>query len=170
MTDSDNALTRENLLRQLESSWNELQTYLASLTEEQLTRPTDAVGWTVKDHILHIAMWEQAGIALLEGGSKRKAMDIAPETWAQGDDPINAVVQERYRDMPLDEAMQFLQQIHERMLKKLDTMTEEELLLPYRHYQPNSTDERPIIRWVIGDTIEHYREHTPWMAAIAGKA
>lgn len=169
MTDSDNAFTRENLLRQIDSSWNELQTWLASLTEAQLTHPTDAVGWTVKDHLLHITMWEQAGIALLEGGSKREAMEIAPETWAQGDDPINAVVQERYRDMPLKEAMQFFQQIHERMLKKLDTMTEEQLLLPHRYYQPTSTEDRPIMRWIIGDTIEHYREHLPWMKAIVEK-
>ena len=170
MNDSKNELSRQNLLRQLELSWNELQTYLGSLTEEQLTRPTDAAGWTAKDHIMHLAMWENAGLALLEGKSKREAMNITPEIWAQDDDPINAVVQERYRQMPLDEVMRTLRQNRENMLKKLDMMTEEDLLLPYRHFQPDSTDERPIIRWVISDTIDHYRDHMPWIAAIVGKA
>ncbi len=170
MSNSDNSLARENLLRQLELSWNELQTYLGSLTEEQLTRSTDAAGWTAKDHIIHLALWEKAGLALLEGKSKREALDVTPETWEQDDDAINAVIHQRYRAMSLDEVIQTFRHNHERMLKKLDTMTEEDLLLPYRHYQPDSTEERPIIRWVIGDTIDHYREHLPWMAALVGKA
>ena len=37
MAASDNPLTRDNFMRQLESGWNELETYLASLTPEQLT-------------------------------------------------------------------------------------------------------------------------------------
>lgn len=170
MCDSDKSLTRASLMNQMELSWNELQTFIASLTEDQLTRPTDAAGWTVKDHIIHIAMWENAGLALLEGKSKREAMNITPEIWEQDDDPINAVIQERYRDMPLAEVMQTLRENHARTMAKLDTMTEADLLLPHRHYQPNSTEERPIMLWVIGDTINHYRDHIPWMKAIAESA
>jgi hypothetical protein len=165
---NNNSLTRQDLLRQIESSWNELQTYVASLTEEQLTRPTDAAGWTAKDHLIHIAIWEEGEIALLDGKSKREAMEITPEIWEQDDDPINAAIQERYRDMPLDKVMQTLRQNHERLLKKLDTMTEAELLLPYRHYQPASTEERPITEALMWDTVYHYRDHIPWIAAIVG--
>src|SRR4051812_40619286 len=103
MNDSNNSLSRENLLRQIELTWNELQTYLASLTEDQLTGPTDAAGWTAKDHIIHIAMWETAALAMLERKSKREAMDVPQEIWDQDDDPINAVIQQRYHDMPLQE-------------------------------------------------------------------
>lgn len=169
MNELDKSLTRENLMRQMELSWNELLSYLALLTEEQLTGSKDAAGWTVKDHIIHLAMWEEAGLALLEGKSKREVMNITPETWSQDDDAINEVIQQRYDNMTLDEVMQTFRQIHERTMKKLDTMTQEDLLLPYRHYQPGSTEERPIIRWLIGDTIDHYSDHMPWMAAIAEK-
>lgn len=169
MGDSD-TLTREGVLRELETSWGELQTYIASLTEEQLTQPTDAAGWTVKDHLIHIAIWESATLAMLEGKSKRETMDITPEVWEQDDDPINAVIQQRYKDMPLKEVLGTLQAHHDALLAKLDTMTEVDFKLPYRHYQPSSTQERPIIDFVMWDTINHYRDHITWMAAIVEKS
>jgi len=160
-------MTRVDLLRQLDESWNQLQTYLASHTEEQLTGAVDSAGWTAKDHIMHLAMWEKAGLALLEGKSKREAMDVSQETWQQDDDAINAVVQQRFGEMSLDEVMQTFRQYHEAMLRKLNSMSEEDLQLPYSHFQPDSTEERPIIGWAAVDTIYHYHDHLPWIAAIA---
>jgi hypothetical protein len=168
MTQSENALTRENLMNEIETSWNELQTYLASLTEEQFTRPTDAAGWTVKDHVIHIAVWEHANLAMLEGKSKREVLEITPEVWEQDDDPINAVLQQRHCDMPLTEVMQTLNQNHERILNKLNTMTKADFQRPYSHYQPQSNQQRPIIDFVMWDTASHYRDHTGWIKAIVG--
>jgi hypothetical protein len=43
------------------------------------------------------------------------------------------------------------------------------LMLPYNHYKPSSREESPIINFVIGDSIDHYREHIPWIAEIVAK-
>lgn len=166
MTNSDNSMTREKLLNEIVSSWNELQTYLASLTDEQLTRSTDTSGWTVKDHIIHLAVWVNAGLEMLKGKSKRIILDISPDVWGQGEDPINAVLHKRHHKIPLDKAIQTLRQNHTQFLKKLDTMSENDLQLPHSHYQLDSTEEHPIIDFIFWDTAEHYREHIPWIKAI----
>jgi len=171
MSDSDIELSREELLRQIEANWNDLQTYLTSLTEDQLTRPTDAAGWTAKDHVIHIAVWESGTIALLNKTSKRDVMDIPLEVWEQGeDDPINAVIQQRFHDMPLPEVMQTFQRNHQRLLDRLNKMSQDDLLLPIRQYSATSTDERPLIKWLYWDTAYHYRDHKPWIQAIVEKA
>ena len=171
MSDSNKLLSREELLNQLKSTWNDLQTYVGSLTEEQLTRPTDAAGWTPKDHLTHLATWEQAELAVLEGKSKREAMDIPSEIWDQDeDDPINAVIQQRYHNLPLPDVLATLRRNHEAVVQKLESLTEADLLLPYRHYQPGSDDEHPISQWIPWDTFYHYRDHLSWIKAIVEKA
>jgi hypothetical protein len=165
-----NAMTREKLMREIETSWNELLSYLSSLTEEQLTKPTDAAGWTAKDHVIHLAAWEKAALAMLEGKSKRETLGISPEVWEQDDDPINAVLQQRYHAMPLAEVMHTLRENHQNLLNKLNTMSEEDFQRPYSHYQPQSSEERAIIDYVHWDTVNHYRDHMPWIAAIVEKA
>ena len=171
MSDFDKSLTRENLLLQMDLIWNELQSFLASLTDEQLTVPIDAGAWTVKDHLIHLALLENAQVSLLDGKSRRESLDIAPDVWEALDgDASNALIQQRYHEMPLDEVMQKLRQTREATLKKLATLTQEDLLLPYHHYQPNSTEERPIIMWLMAETVKHYHDHMPWIVAIVEKA
>jgi hypothetical protein len=171
MSDFDKAWTREDLLREIDTSWGNLQTYVVSLTPDQLTRLRDKGGFSIKDHLMHIAAWEVATLAQLERRSKREAMDIPAEIGIWGDDdPVNELIQRRYKDIPLDQAMQTFRENHERVVNKLKSMTEEELQRPYREYQPESDDDRPLILWMVGDMIHHYRDHLPWIKAIAEQA
>ncbi len=166
-TNEDNAINKSNLRRRLENGWDELHEFLDSLSDEQKTEPTDAAGWTVKDHVIHLALWEDSLTALLEGESRAEALGVPDELWGQDIDLVNADIQQRYKDMPLDEVMKTLEHSHERMVAKIETLTDADLMRPHSHYQPHSGNDAPVINWIVGNSFEHFAEHLPWMKAIA---
>jgi hypothetical protein len=53
----------------------------------------------------------------------------------------------------------------------LAPLTDEDLVKPYSHYQPQAAgegDNRPVIGWIMGNTFDHVSEHLDAMRALAG--
>jgi len=160
-------MTVAELLRNIETGWNTFQAYIDTLSKSQLIRPTDAAGWTAKDHLVHLAMWEDSLNALLEHTPQWERMGADKALWDSHDvDKINAILQKRYQNMPLEEVRQKHQEVHQRLMPKIALLTDEDVQRPVRDYQPGSDDNRPIFRNLVSDTYEAYDEHTPWIAAI----
>jgi uncharacterized damage-inducible protein DinB len=165
MTD---ALDKDTLLDKIDAKWEDLWVYLSGITLDERTRPADAGGWTVKDHAIHLSLWEDNLLALLDGRSRADAFGVSPETWASGSDAVNAVLYERHRDRPWLDVRRAMIDSHTRVLARLDSMSEAELHLPYKHYQPTTRRSRPVVEWVSGNTWHHYGQHLRWMKAITG--
>jgi hypothetical protein len=159
-------ITIPEVLSRIDAGWTRLQDYLASVSPERLTGPKDAVGWSVADHLYHIAAWSDSVLALLNGQSRAAAVGLDEATWAKGVEIINAALQVRSREMPLDAVLAALNQSHAQMVAKLKTLTDADLQRPYRYFLPNSDREQPVINWIAGDSYEHYDEHLPWIRAI----
>ncbi len=160
-------ITKADLLDQLQKGWDQINTFLDGLTDEQKTQLRDAAGWTVKDHVIHMAAWEDGFTALLDKGDRRTYMNIDEVTWKSGDDPINAVLQKRYKDLTWDEVMQKRQAIHDKLLKQIEALPDATLQAPYSEYNPASKNKYAINQLIGGSTFSHYADHLPWMAAIA---
>jgi uncharacterized protein (TIGR03083 family) len=160
-------VSRAELLAKIQHEWETLQAYLETLTETQLTEPTDAGGWSVKDHLMHLAVWEDGIVALLEGESRRERMGIDEIRWkTPGYDQINEVIYHQHRHKSLEEVLQTFNDVHEQLIAKLQSMSDEELQLPYSYYQHSSIQNKPVIKAVLGTTAEHYAEHRAWIDAI----
>jgi hypothetical protein len=158
-------LTQTNsLIEPIEKSWRELNSLVDSLGPTGLTI-TGADGWAVKDHLIHIAAWEHSLLALLEGADRHQAMGVGPDV--DETDAINAAVWAMHRNKTPEEALDYFHQTHELLLKLLRTMSDDDLQLPYNHYQPNEPrdagDNRPALDWVAGNTYDHYAEHIDWI-------
>ena len=163
----DEALTQENLLKHMQQGHQELQTFIAGLNPQQLTQPTDAAGWTIKDHLIHLAVWMDGVYSLLNHQSRAAAMGFDEAMWEQGEDAINGFIQQQQQHRSLDDVLATLEQSYQRLRQQVAGMSDEALLQPYRSYAPQSTDEAPVFWRVTGNTFQHSAEHIPWMRAIA---
>lgn len=158
--------TKAQFQEHLARAWQDFWDYLRALSPEQLTTPTDAAGWTVKDHIVHVAAWEHGIVALLRQENRAAAMGIDDTIFAQDVDAINAVIRERYQSLSIDAAFAKLAETHAHFLTEFAKLSDADLQKPYRAYAPQS-DRTDAVVWVLmADTYEHYDEHLPWIAAI----
>ncbi len=158
---------KADLMERIGVSWDELMRLIGTLTLEELEQPLGD-GWSAKVHLGHISVWEASLLALLRGESRQAAMGAPVDAWEQHDtDAINASVAERAKRWPLDNVLKRAAEIHGEVVAQLDGMTDDDLGLPYSHYQPNDPppNNRPVYGWVNGNTWLHYEDHIGWLRA-----
>lgn len=167
--------TKSELLEQLQQSWIKLEKALAPLSDEKIVSLRDQVGWSIKDHLDHLSIWEEGIAALLERKPRLAAMGVDAEIAENASDEtvfdeINAKIRERTELRTLSETRAALRASREHLVRALAALNDADLFRSYSYYQPHETGEdsgRPIIGWVIGNSSGHYLEHLPWIQAIA---
>ncbi len=163
----DDVITIHNLQRRIEHSWNALHTFLETLTPPQQAEMTDPAGWTVKDHTIHLSVWEGRLVGILTRQKFPEAMGIPQAIWEQDDEAVlNAYIQTQHRYWSWEDVRVALQASHAAVLSEIAAMGDTDLLRPYRDYQPDSDEEQPVIAWIVGNTFAHYADHLGWMQAI----
>ena len=164
-------VTKAELLSRIQQGWNDFQAYLATLTPEQKTGPTDAAGWSVKDHVMHLAVWEKGIVALLNHEDRREAMGLDEAAWESHDyDIMNGVIRDREAGRTLDEVMQVFRDVHGQLVARIGAMSDAEINRPYSDYADDPGNDNPVVGYIVGNTFEHYAEHQPWIEAIVASA
>jgi hypothetical protein len=161
---------RAVVLARMRKAWDYLHGYITALDEHEATEPTDAAGWTPKDHVMHLAVWEGGVAALLDRQDRLAYMGIDAALWAAHDyDAINAVIQQRHRDLSWEEVKRRLEESHQRLIAKVEALSQADLLKPYGNYLPigqENDDGDPVVNRIAGNTFAHYPEHIEWIDAI----
>ncbi len=170
MSDQPEVSINEFLSR-LDAGWGDLTAFISTLTPEQMTVPTDAAGWTVKDHLIHLAVWEDGMNAVLAHESRVERMGVDEATWNTDDfDAINAQIQQQHRDEPLNDVLATLDRVHADFRGRVSVMSTADLLRPYSDFQPGTDRTNPIVWSLVGNTFGHCEEHIPWMQTIVDGA
>ena len=161
------------LLARIAEGWAVLRQRIAPLSPAQLTAPGPDGGWSVKDHLAHLATWEGMLIALLEGKPIHTAFGLSRAEYdaLESTDALNAVIAEQNREKSLDDVLRRREETHAQLVTIIGALPDEDLSRPITFFQPDDPDgpdERPVLVKIIGDTYGHYAEHLPWIKAIIG--
>ncbi len=165
-------LSKAALLDRVESAWEELQVVIRGLDEAQLAREDDETGWSVADHLNHLAAWERGIAYILTGRPRSEGMGVTQAQWAGLTmDEINNVVHQQGRARGASGALADFRDAHTTMLDALGGLDDADLQRGYSTFDLQAQpDERPIIGWIIGDTYDHYTEHLGYIRASLGRA
>ena len=170
MAEADETM-KADLVEEIGSAWMELGSYLAGLSEAQVTSIVDGEGWTVKDHITHITAWEESVISFLQGRPRSEGLGVDKELYSRGSfDDINAAIREQRKGLSLEEATGRMHATHLRLLAVLDHLSDEDLVQPLRHFLPASSaeDHRRAIDLIRDNTSGHHMEHLSWIQTLVG--
>lgn len=165
--------TVAELTARIEAGWEALQAALGRLTPDQFTGPRSDDGWTVKDHLAHIAAWERSAVAILTGHPRHEALGVDQALYESGGfDAINSAIQSRSAGLSVEEVLTELADGHQTLLAVLAGLGDEDLLAPYKRFQPaadSAEQALPVVNWIVGNTFGHYEEHIPWIETIAAR-
>lgn len=161
---------KDELLARIDASWRELTDVIEGMDAAALDAAGDD-GWSVKDHLSHVAMWERSVIALLRGQDRGAEIgladvDVANLSEEAKVDAENEAIRVQHHDRPAADVLHLLHSTHADLLGLLRPMTDADLLRPYSDYQPSETGPHagnPVINWLVGDTVEHFVEHAGWI-------
>jgi hypothetical protein len=143
-----------DVVARIDRAWTELERGLATLSDHDLAGVRDGAGWAVKDHLAHLAAWEGALLAGLEGRPRHEALGIDEATFGADDDTVNAAIFARHRDRPLGEVLATVRATHAATRARLIE----------RPPGPEAAAD------VAGNTWEHYAAHLGWIRELVARA
>jgi hypothetical protein len=163
--------TTAELLTLVDEAWAALESTVARLEPGQLTDVRDAAGWAVKDHLMHVAAWEDALVARLTGRPLHEALGIDEAVLSQDEDTENAAIFERHRHRPLAEVLAAARASHRAARARLAALADRAVAGSVADVVPPGAerDERPAAAWIAGNTWEHYAAHLGWIRELVDR-
>ena len=133
---------------------------LLELTDEQLDRPVEAAGgWSGRDLMGHIALWQEAALAAareLAVNEGSPSMERIEAQWAAGGgDELNAQGLARFRALPMDEVRSIFRTTAGELRGYLTVVPESRWIKHAAHQE-----------YFFGEMTEHYEEHMKELRAI----
>ena len=154
------AETAATILWRFEHAWSDLDRTIKSLSERELTEIRDPAGWAVKDHLTHLATWDRALLAGLDGRPRHQALGLDPSSDGSDDwDALNAAIFAATRDRSVPEVLDAARATQATTRRHLMTLA--------------SGGATPGAEGFLNDApgyVDHYDQHHGWIRELIGRA
>ena len=150
-------MDKAELLDRLQAEHSRLEETITRLTPEQMAAPELPDGWSVKDTLAHLAIWNRRGTTWLAAAARGDTPQIpAPgATWADMD-RMNAESYRENLDKPLEDALDEYRDSYRQLVKQLQALTDETWDREYHfHDDPQPTPVSRIAEWRLRHLVAH---------------
>ena len=141
-------MNKRELLEDIRRDQASFDAILARLDAARMTAPAMDNGWSPKDLLAHLAVWERTCAAWLEAVARGET-PARPEV---GDDAFNARAYDASKDAPLAEVRRATDSARRAILDAVAALSDADLADEARFGWP-------AWQMVASNTSEHYREH-----------
>jgi uncharacterized damage-inducible protein DinB len=166
--------TTAELLSRVDQAWKALEGTIDRLSPAELSDVRDPAGWAVKDHLMHVAAWEDAFLARLAGRPTHEALGLDEAVLTGDEDAENAAIFELHRRRPLAEVLDAARASHRAVRNRLAALSDRAISGPIGGVLPPGAelapsgwsrprDDTPAAAWIGGNTWEHYDQHHGWI-------
>ena len=154
------------LLTWIEREWVSLRESVYALSEERLAVPGNG-GWSIVDHLAHLAFWEQMLVRSYLGDEpEHQVLGVSEEEYRKLDeDGENDIVYRRNRGRNAADVLSEVWASHDSAVDAISRVQFDRLMQPRR-----PGDKNPLCAYVAGNTYGHYLEHAAWLKPLMGEA
>jgi uncharacterized damage-inducible protein DinB len=131
---------------------------ISPASDERLTATDAEAGWSVKDHLGHLANWQQYVADLLAGATAPRNIRDDAEM-----DRLNAAIAAENRARSLAEVRASFESSYQALRAQVERLTDAELDQP----PPYGRDwDRKLWQHIAGNGFDHYQEHAEAIEAL----
>jgi hypothetical protein len=121
--------SKGEVLANIRDARAELEAAFAGLSESVLDGPVTDGGWSIKDHLSHIAEWQRRALAVLDGKHPCDGFRIDRETFDSFENvhALNAYLHQRNRDRSLSDVIEDFRATHQLVETRVESMSQQDL-------------------------------------------
>lgn len=147
-------ISKQAFLGLMHTRYAPFDEFLQHLEQDLLTTPGVNDDWSVKDHLAHLAFWENQTLTTLQY-IREHGEEPVDQLEGLSEDDINERISQESKDRSLQEVWDTFHMASAALVTYVETLTEEQINRPL-----TSKRNHALWAWVIGQTFGHYIDHT----------
>lgn len=166
-------MNKTEVLHRIDDGWRRLTELVEGIDPTTFVQPVKD-DWSPKDHVAHVAAWEEFLLAILEKRDRHRSMGVGDLRGKETDEINDAVFQAR-RHLAPDEVRTVLAETHRIVRAAIESLSDADLQRPRSDFQPADSEDgesgdESLLNEIEWNTWGHYEKHIAWLTALSPKS